>query len=42
MFLSPGGDILYTLMSVFDAVPPEGSKVAGIQGWFFGLAAYMQ
>ena len=37
MFLSPGGDILYTLMSVFDAVPPEGSTVTGIQGWFWAL-----
>ena len=37
MFLSSGGDILYTLMSVFDAVPPEGSKVTGIQGWFSAL-----
>ena len=35
--MSPGGDILYTLMSVFDAVPPEGSKVTGIQGWFSAL-----
>ena len=39
VFLSPGGDILYTLMSVFDAVPPEGFTGTRL---VFGLAAYMQ
>ena len=31
------GDILYTLMSGFDAGPPKGSKVMGIQCWFSAL-----
>lgn len=39
VFLSPRGKILYTIMMVFKAVLPEGSKVTGIQALVFGLAA---
>ena len=37
VFLSPCGNILDRMMSVFNAVPPEGSKVTGIQCWFSAL-----
>ena len=35
MFLSPRGNVLYRMMSVFNVVPPEGSKVTAIQCLFF-------
>ena len=37
VFLSPCGNILYKLMSVFNAVQSEGSNVTGIQCWFSTL-----
>ena len=36
-FLSPSGKILDRMMSVFNAVPPEGSKVTGINVVFSAL-----
>ena len=33
-FMSPCGNILDRMMLVFNAVPPEESKVTGIQCWF--------
>ena len=37
VFLSPRANILYTMMWVFNAAPPEGSKVTAIQCWFWAL-----
>lgn len=32
----------FTVMLVCNTVPPEGSKVTGIQGWFLALSYYVQ
>ena len=38
VFLSPHSNIPYTMMSVFNAEPPEGSKVTSIRCWFSALS----
>jgi len=38
VFLSPRGNILYRMLSLFNAVPPEGSKVTPIKCWFSALS----